>query len=210
MAFRAGADAIGVNFCPESKRYVTQQAAAEIARSCAGLGWLVGVFVDAEPIQIVRAAEQLCLSAVQLHGHEPPEVLAQLRGLRVIRAMRVAAAQWNEMMQYLHRCGDVNAMPLAVLLDAAVPGALGGTGQTADWALARAYAQTPGLPPLVLAGGLNPENVAQAIHLVRPAAVDVASGIEYAPRQICPHKVVDFVEAAKSAFARLDHQPDPL
>lgn len=205
----SGADAIGLNFYEKSKRYVPFKEAQEAAAVLRNIIWTVGVFVDADVGEIMRIAERLHLSAVQLHGHEPPEVLAKLRGLRVIKAMRVTSSQWNEIMQYLERCGELDAMPYAVLLDAAVPNELGGTGQPADWDLAGAYAETPGLPPLVLAGGLKPSNVARAIEVVRPAAVDVASGVESKPGRLSESKTAAFVEAARRAFARLEAVRNP-
>jgi phosphoribosylanthranilate isomerase len=204
LALEAGADAIGLNFYHRSKRYVTLAQAKNISDCCAGAMQLVGVFVDASPSEILRTAEQVRLAAVQMHGDEPPEAVAQLRGMFVIRSMRLNGSQWNDLMHYLQRCGELDAMPGAVLLDAAVPNALGGTGQRADWDLARAYAQTRGLPPLVLAGGLTPENVATAIEQVRPAAVDVASGVESEPRRLCRERVYDFVRAAQFALTRLE------
>jgi phosphoribosylanthranilate isomerase len=203
FAILRDADAIGLNFYPKSKRRISLAQAARIVRECGGLAHMVGVFVDADPSEILQIAERLPLSAVQLHGHEPPEVLAQLRGLRVIRAMRATAAQWDEVMRYLDRCEQLDAMPWAVLLDAAVPKELGGTGQPADWDLAGAFAETPGLPPLVLAGGLNPKNVAKAIQIVRPAGVDVASGVEYKPGRKCAFKMQHFLEAAIDAFKQI-------
>ncbi len=203
-ALDAGADAIGLNFYKQSKRYVPFKEALETASLLRDVIWTIGVFVDAEPSEILRIAERLHLSAVQLHGHEPPEVLAQLRGLRVIKAMRANRSQWNELMHYLERCGELDAMPYAVLLDAAVPNQLGGTGRPADWDLAGSYAETPGLPPLVLAGGLNPGNVAKAIEVVRPAAVDSASGVESEAGRLCASKAEAFVQAARRAFARLE------
>lgn len=204
IAVQSGADAIGLNFYEQSKRYVPFKVARKIAALLRDAIWTVGVFVDAETSEMLRIAERLHLSAVQLHGHEPPEMLAQLRGLRVIKAMRGHRSQWSEIMHYLERCGELDAMPYAVLLDAALSNELGGTGQPADWDLAGAFAETPGLPPLVLAGGLKPSNVARAIEVVRPAAVDVASGVESKPGRLSESKAEVFVHAARRAFARLE------
>ncbi|HUY88816.1 MAG TPA: phosphoribosylanthranilate isomerase, partial [Pirellulales bacterium] len=105
--------------------------------------------------------------------------------------------------EYLERCYQLAAMPAMVLLDAYQPGAYGGSGQTADWAAAQAYHDLGAGPALVLAGGLTPENVASAIEAVRPAAIDVASGVESSPGRKDPGKLAAFVEAASARFASL-------
>jgi len=144
----------------------------------------VGVFVDEEPDR-VREAIQICdLDYAQLHGEEPPAYVVAL-GRRAIKALRVRSAADVE------RLGDYQAA--AYLLDAYHPTKPGGTGQAWDWGLA-ATAKRYG--PIILAGGLTPDNVAQAVRQVRPWAVDVSSGVESAPGRKDIVKMRQFVAAA--------------
>ena len=165
-----GASAIGLNFVPASPRRVTVERAREIARAVRSSKVLVvGVVadLDVEAMRaLVRDAELGCL---QLHGSEAPEVLAPLLP-HAYKAVRIAAAADVELARGFG--GDY------LLADAKVAGALGGTGETFDWSLVRDLAQER---RLTLAGGLTPENVAQAIREVEPWCVDVASGVEHEP-----------------------------
>jgi phosphoribosylanthranilate isomerase len=150
----------------------------------------VGVFVDEEVHAVLRTAARCGLDAVQLHGGEPPWAVEALMedGLDVFKAFRVRdGAFLDDMERY---------RPTAYLLDAYVPHRHGGTGQTFDWELAGA-AKAHG--PILLAGGLTPRNVAQAIRAVRPWGVDTASGVEASPGQKEHHRVRSFVAAAKRA-----------
>jgi phosphoribosylanthranilate isomerase len=180
----AGADAIGLNFWPGSKRCVTVERAVEIARALpAGIS-KIGVFVDSLREDIERTAEAVGLDAVQLHGDEPPEACAAL-ALPVIKAIRVSEALGS--IDELVARYDV----AWVLLDSAV----GGSGVAFDWR--RAIAVAPGR--LYLAGGLRTDNVAQAVRCVRPYAVDTASGVEASPGRKDPRRVREFIENAKHA-----------
>ena len=213
LAAAAGADAVGLNFVAGSPR-VLGVAQAEAVAAAVPPGVLkVGVFAGATAVEIRRIAEAVGLDAVQLHGHldgagpgvDPPTLCAELAGLTVIRAVRLdsssdplaAARAW------LAAAAALGHPPAMVIVDAPVtrgtaPGHLGGTGATADWA-ALAGARPLG-PPMALAGGLTPDNVAAAIRASMAAAVDTASGVESAPGRKDPEKLRAFVAAARQAL----------
>lgn len=184
-AVEAGADALGFMFYERSKRWVTPDSVAKIARELPPFVLRVGVFVD--PLaEVVHDAATTCgLSALQFHGSEPPEFCAQF-ALPVIKAMRVADKS------------SLDRLPLyetsAWLLDSAVAGQLGGSGQTFDWSLA--HEATKLGRPVILAGGLTPENVPDAVRQVRPYGVDVSSGVESAPGKKDHQKLAAFIRAA--------------
>lgn len=200
LAAEAGADAIGLNFYERSPRYVTAERAKEICAALpAGLA-KVGVFVNSLPKGIVAAAERAGLNAVQLHGDEGPDFLAALGSLPAIKAFRCRESTLNSVRAFLNLC-PASSLPIAVLLDAHVPGDYGGTGQVLDWQRLRAQRpQLLGLP-LILAGGLTPENVAEAIRVAQPEAVDTASGVESSPGVKDAGKLRAFIASARSAFA---------
>jgi phosphoribosylanthranilate isomerase len=186
----AGADAVGFVFWPQSRRYVVPEEAARIAQVLPPFVVRVGVFVNEPPEWVEEVAARVGLDAVQLHGDEPPEACARIRR-RVIKAIRV-------------RDGDslrtAAGYPVsALLLDAYVPGTYGGTGRTFDWSLVESIRHL-GLP-LILSGGLTPENVAEAIRRVRPYGVDASSGVETHGRKD-PEKIRAFVAAVRRADAR--------
>jgi len=186
-AVRAGADALGFVFWRGSPRYIDPVRAAAIIAALPPFISTVGVFVNAEPVEIKRIAARTGVSFVQLHGDEKPKTIDALRGLRVIKALRIACE------------GDLGRLILyqveAFLLDAYVKGQPGGTGTTFDWDLAR-RATLSGT--VILAGGLTPENVAAAVRKARPFAVDVASGVEDAPGEKNKKLIFEFVRNAKS------------
>ena len=117
-----------------------------------------------------------------------------------MRAFRVGGNGLVPVLAYLNRCREIDRTPRLVLFDALVAGTYGGAGMTGDWDTAAEYSKLQGAPPLVLAGGLNPENVEQAIQMVRPAAVDTASGVENAPGRKSASKIAAFVQAARRGF----------
>jgi indole-3-glycerol phosphate synthase/phosphoribosylanthranilate isomerase len=188
-AVRAGADAIGLNFWPESKRRVSLDQAARIAAVVPSRVRLAGVFVNADLRTIEHALATVPLSAIQLHGDEPPELSAQIPAA-VIRSIPISAATaFDRARQY---------PAAAFLLDAPAKG-YGGAGEPFDWSLAGS-ARDRLQRPIVLAGGLTPENVAEAIRRVRPDGVDVASGVESAPGRKDPERLRKFVVAAREAL----------
>lgn len=199
----AGADAVGFNFCTRSPRFIEPLAARDIAARLPARVARVGVFVNATAGAIVAAAEQVGLNIIQLHGDEPPDEVRALAPRQVMRAIRATSKNLAEVSRYLERCRKVGAELLAIMADAAVAGQYGGTGERADWDAWSQYASKPRVPPLVLAGGLTPENVAEGIARVRPAAVDVASGVESEPGLKDQAKVKQFVDAARAAFNAL-------
>jgi len=189
----AGADAVGLNFHPASPRYLDPYAAPPLIRALPPLLTAVGVFVEQPVRQMCALAYQLGLRSVQSVGREPPTEDTYPFGL--ITAFRIqGAADLDEIRAYVDRMRIAGRPPAAVLIDACVPGQYGGTGQTAPWRLLTDF--DPGVP-LILAGGLTPENVAEAIRIVRPYGVDVASGVESSPGRKDPEKVRQFVEAVR-------------
>ncbi|MBN81087.1 MAG: N-(5'-phosphoribosyl)anthranilate isomerase [Planctomycetaceae bacterium] len=203
QAVEAGADAIGFNFFPESPRYVTPGQADAIVQAIPNTICRVGLFVNASLEDILATATQLRLDMIQLHGDETPEYVAQLRGHRIIAARRCPAG-FDSVLSFVDQCQSRACIPEAILIDGYQSGQYGGTGQMADWDAVAALAGKLRGAQLILAGGLIPENVATAIHQVRPDAVDTASGVESKPGVKDRQKMQDFVTAAQGAFA--DHQ----
>jgi phosphoribosylanthranilate isomerase len=188
-ALEAGADLLGFNFYARSPRYVSPVEARNIIERLPDSVSCVGVFVnESTPAEVERIAREAGLGAVQLHGDETPEFCQGLRGLTTIKALRVGA-DFNVESAAAY---DTDA----VLLDAYVAGARGGTGHTFDWTLATLTRER--VPKLFLAGGLNPDNVAAAVAAVRPYAVDVCSGVETAPGRKSPELMRRFVKAVDS------------
>lgn len=208
QAADAGADAIGLNFYPASKRYVTPATALRIAQAVPPEIVRVGVFVNT-PIEGIREVVEnggVGLDMIQLHGDETPDFLlglSRILSLPVIRAFRLTADGTGSMGRYLEQCGHLGCTPRMILIDADQPGSYGGTGQTADWTAVGNLPQK-GLPPVVLAGGLTPDNVADAIATARPAAVDVAGGVESGPGRKDAAMVRAFIRAAQSALGAKD------
>ena len=189
-AWEAGADALGLNFYAKSPRCVDVATAAALAATRPPLGAVVGVFVNASP-EDIRAKVGACgLTAVQLHGDEPPEACSGY-GVPVIKALRVRGPEDVARAREYVGVGDVAGL----LLDGAAPG-YGGGGVGFDWSL---VAQLTGCGvPVLVAGGLKPSNVAEAVRATRPYGVDVASGVESAPGIKDLDAVRAFVRLAKS------------
>ena len=190
FAVEAGADALGFNFYPPSPRYIAPEDARRIIDEMPSTTFCVGVFVNEEsPAAVARLAGMSGVGAVQLHGDESPEFCAALKKQRVIKALRVGKDFVPE---------HAARYPVeSILLDAFCASERGGTGETFDWALARKTREA--VAQLYLAGGLTPENVADAIRLVRPWGVDVCSGVEAAPGRKDAVKLRAFIAAAKAA-----------
>jgi len=194
LAALLGVDMIGVNFYTKSPRHVNEATAAKIVKSIPPGVEAVAVFVNEPWMNAQRVAAPLGMRTIQMHG-EIGECLVQ--GVRSIPAFAVRdAVSLQHIMQYLERLRSVGDGPVAILVDAHVPGQFGGTGQTAPWQLLAEF--QPGVP-LILAGGLTPENVAEAIRIVKPFAVDVASGVESSAGKKDAEKLKRFVEAVRSA-----------
>jgi len=218
MAADAGADAIGLNFVAGSPRCLDVAAARRVAEAVPAGVLKVGVFAGMAAKAIRQVAREVGLDAIQLHGHlaagpsgggaeatDPPERCGELAGLPVIRAVRLEPAAGGDGLaaarEWIAAARAGGAAPVMAIVDATVAvsretgaGALGGTGATVDWqALARAH---PLDIPTALAGGLTPDNVAEAIRQTGIHAVDTASGVESAPGVKDAAKVRAFVKTA--------------
>ncbi len=187
-AARHGATALGFVFWPRSPRFVAPEAAAEIVAALPSTVMAIGVFVN-EPIDGIRAvAGQVRLSAVQLHGDEPP-AYADALPWPILRSVTLASSA---------AACSAWTPETTLLVDAADPARRGGTGTTVDWAKAALLARRR---RIVLAGGLTPANVADAVATVQPYGVDVSSGVEEAPGVKDFDKVARFLSQAREAFA---------
>jgi phosphoribosylanthranilate isomerase len=199
-----GADAVGLNFYPASHRYVDPTTALEILRGLPLFVEPVGVFVNEPLRQVFEVLNGLGRVRVfQWHGTQ--RELSDTFPFPHIAAFPVKdEASLRDIMGYLEMSRGVGGLPAAVLVDAHVPGQHGGTGRTAPWHLLADF--QPGVP-LILAGGLTPENVAEAVRVVRPAGVDVASGVEAAPGRKDVEKMRRFIGSALEAAARFPPVP---
>jgi phosphoribosylanthranilate isomerase len=187
FAADAGADALGFVFYAKSPRYIAPERAREIVLRLPPFVAKVGIFVNEELDQVEKIMAYCHLDYAQLHGDEPPEQVAALAP-RAIKAVRVrSAADIERLAQY---------QAIAYLLDTYHPTKHGGTGEAFDWELA-VEAKSHG--PIILAGGLTPDNVGDAIERVHPYAVDVSSGVEAAPGIKDHQKVQRIIIAAKGA-----------
>jgi phosphoribosylanthranilate isomerase len=196
----AGADAVGLNFYAGSPRHIDAATAGFILRELPPFVEAVGLFVN----QPLRSAFEFLhplgrVRTIQWHGDQ--RELSDCFPYHLIPAFPVRdAGSLLAIMRYLDTCRGLDRLPAAVLVDAHVPGQHGGTGQTAPWDLLASF--QPGVP-VILAGGLTPDNVAEAVRVVRPYAVDVASGVEHSPGHKDPDKVRRFIDRAKEAAAKL-------
>jgi phosphoribosylanthranilate isomerase len=197
FAIDAGADYLGFNFYPRSPRYIDPQKCAGITAGILERGYdanFVGVFVN-EPVERIEAILDHCgLHLAQLSGDEPSRVLERL-GERAFKALRARNA---EHLRTVVRRYPLRKNAPAWLLDGYRAGEFGGTGENADWKVAGEMAKKAAI---LLAGGLNPGNVARAIQQVRPWGVDVASGVESEPGKKDPEKVRAFVRAARQPIS---------
>lgn len=184
----AGADALGFVFYEKSPRHVTIEAAAALVRALPPFVQSVGLFVNAEPAFVDAVLDAVPLDLLQFHGDETPADCARFRR-PFIKAVRV-----NRDTDLLKYAADFDAAR-GLLLDAFVAGVPGGTGERFDWGLIPAN-----LPkPVILSGGLTPDNVVEAVQRVRPWAVDVSSGVEAAKGIKDAHKVAQFIAKAKAS-----------
>jgi phosphoribosylanthranilate isomerase len=186
LAADEGADAIGLNFWAKSPRYLSIRDAAAIAEAVPPFVARVGLFVDAAERDIRAVLDAVELDLLQFHGEETAEFASRF-GIPYLRAVRMEAGV--DLLEYAQRFSRAKAL----LLDAHVPGQPGGTGRTFDWS---------GIPrglslPLVLSGGLTPDNVGRAVREVRPWAVDVSSGVEAERGKKDPRKIVEFIRSVR-------------
>jgi phosphoribosylanthranilate isomerase len=186
-ALQSGADAIGLNFYPPSPRAVTLAQAMEVVSGLDAGACTVGVFVNAPRDEIARVVQAVGIRAIQLHGNEAPEDCAGWEDLTVIKAL--SAGEPGELAARAARYSTDY-----VLIDTPWAG-FGGSGQTFAWAMAAAIPRER----LMVAGGLTPDTVASAVRALRPAWVDVASGVEVRPGQKDHEKIEAFIRAAKAS-----------
>ena len=183
-----GADALGFVFYDKSPRHVSAEIAAGLLRELPPFVQSVGLFVDADPAFVESVLNVAPLDLLQFHGDETPADCARY-GRPWIKAVRVSAG--TDLLKYAADFAGARGL----LLDAFVPGVPGGTGERFDWRLI-----PPDLPlPVVLSGGLDPDNIVEAVRTVRPWAVDVSSGVEAAKGIKDAHKVAQFIARAKVA-----------
>ena len=189
-AIDAGANLLGFNFYEKSPRHITEAEAAKIRARLPKKIEAVGIFVNASPAEVTALRKSLKLDAVQLHGDETPDSVAQIaRLIPVIKAFRVEP-------EFPLATLDEYREAFAFLFDAALAGQYGGTGRTTDWDLARRAALNR---RIILAGGLKVENVAAAVRIVRPYGIDVASGVESKPGKKDPGLLREFIQEVRRA-----------
>lgn len=195
------ADAIGVNFYSKSKRFVSADRAREICDVVSGSLLRVGVFVNESAEAILRIVDRTGIDAVQLHGDEPASILSELESVPTLKAFRCKNADLSPVAKFLKAAYDPEELHRrTVLIDAFHSGEYGGTGKTVDPRLLAKHAPELGNANWVLAGGLTPDNVTEAIRLTGARAVDTASGVELEPGKKDAAKVRQFAEQAKLAF----------
>jgi len=183
----AGTDALGLNFYEPSPRYLELDKAAEITKHLPPFVARVGLFVNASEATVRETIEKTGINTLQFHGDETPEFCSKFAPMKVIKAFRMQGSQTlQSLAQY-----NVDAY----LLDSFDPGSPGGTGMIFNWDLAR-QAKDEG-KPIILAGGLDPENIAEAIHETWPYAVDVASGVESERGKKDIHLVRRFIDIVR-------------
>lgn len=186
VAIAAGADALGFIFYRKSQRYIQPEDAALIISSLPTCPMTVGVFVDEDPNLMQDIGKRVGLDALQLHGHESPEMCHRITGFKVFKAIRVSVSQ--------DLIGASDYLPLVdkILFDSHVPGEQGGTGIHFDHHWLRAVNH-----PYILAGGLNPDNVGTVMENLSPYGVDVSSGVEHAPGVKNHEKIRLFIEVVR-------------
>jgi phosphoribosylanthranilate isomerase len=189
-AARLGARALGFVFVAASPRCITASRAQEIMRRLPPFVATVALFVDPGAAEVEQVLRDVHFDLLQFHGDESPQFCRQFK-LPYVKAVRVRSD--TDLLQYARLYADARAL----LLDAFVPGSHGGTGVAFDWSLIPRE-----LPaPVILSGGLKPENVADAIRRVRPWAVDVSSGVESSPGVKDERKMAAFIESVRDADA---------
>jgi phosphoribosylanthranilate isomerase len=191
LAAGAGAWAVGLVFHPASPRFCASDTATVIGATLKRRCEVAGVFVNAPLDEVVGTADSAGLTILQLHGDEGPAFCAEARrrtGLPVIKAVRVRDPASIRALAAFKT--DYH------LLDSFVSGTVGGTGERFDWRLA---AEHPGMPPVLVAGGIRPDNVHEVIETVRPFGIDVASGVEAAPGRKDPDRLKALFDAVREA-----------
>lgn len=194
---------VGFVFFPPSPRNVSLDAARTLGRRVKGRAKKVALSVDADDALLSAIVQSLAPDFLQLHGKEPPERVAAIKarfGLPVIKALAIEAKSDFAQVKAYASAGDWMLFDAKAPADATRPG---GLGKPFDWTLLRGA--IPGIP-VILSGGLNAENVAEALQVTRVAAVDVSSGVETVPGRKDPAKIRQFIQAARRAHSRLPHE----
>lgn len=191
MCAAAGADALGFNFFPGSSRSLEPDQAIPWIRDLGGSPARVAVVVNPAPALLEKLLAAGCFEWIQFHGDESPAFCSGAGFDRWIKAVRVMDAGVLD--------GALSFRASGLLLDAWSADAYGGTGKRLDWDLARDFVAGNPASKIILAGGLNPHNISQAVRIVRPRAVDVASGVEVSPRKKDEYLVREFLRLAKTA-----------
>lgn len=212
-AFTAGASAIGLNFFSKSPRSLTPDQASQIVAALSASLRLcdsalkiepVGLFVNHSLEEIESIAKQVGLTAIQVHGDESPSFIAEIQqrhpDWKILKAFRIGDSL-RPVAEFIAECERLKVRLAGCLLDARVDGSFGGTGTVAPWELIARDYDRANWPPLILAGGLTPDNVAAAIKTVRPMGVDTASGVESSPGVKDTKLITRFVAEAQRAFA---------
>lgn len=199
LAADLGADAVGFVFAPSSRRVTPQQVALIVPHLPASVE-KIGVFVETSFDEIAAAVETAGLTGAQLHWNAPVQLTAQLRerfgaGLRIVRTIHFTIGEPAPLLTAMDPDDDVDA----ILVDSRTTTASGGTGQKFDWDQAATTLFHASTRPVIAAGGLTPENVAEAIGILKPWGVDVASGVEAMPGKKDPAKLRAFIENARAA-----------
>lgn len=206
LCVNAGIDAIGLNFYSPSPRSISPELANEIAEAVRAEIQIVGLFVNHTKEAIEEIHDKVQFDFLQLHGDEDPFFLKQLGTLdslanvRLIKAFRCKDSDPSFLVDYLAACTTLNVTLQAILLDAYQPGAYGGTGHRLDWNALNPEITHFGGFRLILAGGITPANVAEAISAAQPNAVDTASGVECSPGRKDDQLIQTFSSNAKKAF----------
>ena len=187
-AVAAGADALGFNFYKPSPRYISPQNARAIIDQLPPAVLTVGVFVNEEPESLKRIADESGVQVLQLHGDESPEYCRDLTTDRYIIKTLAVSKNFDTQTVYAYKTA-------AIMLDTRDNNLRGGTGRVFDWSIARQVSQL--VPNLFLAGGLSPENIADAIEAVHPYAVDACSALEDSPGKKNHKRIRSFIETAR-------------
>lgn len=193
MAVNAGADAIGMVFYAPSPRYIDTDTAKDIAKAVPAFITTVGLFVNADAEEVSKVLNQVPLTLLQFHGDESAEYCEQF-GVPYIKALRVGQKEGGLNGDLLRKAVELHSNARGVLLDTYQQGIPGGTGEKFDWGLIPSIEQS-----IILAGGLNPENITEAIQSVKPYAVDVSGGVESAPAEKDAGRIRAFLKAVHLA-----------
>ena len=203
LAAAAGADALGLIFHPPAARCVSMPIAEQIVASFTPFVMPVGLFLDLPYSNIIAIAHRLRLRCIQLHGHETPADVRALDAFSVIKAIHVKPGQLDDTLAPWRKAVAAGLPNLkALVLETGWGAAQGGTGIENDWQQIQEVQQQGGfenLPPIILAGGLQPSNVAEVIEKLRPYAVDVSSGVEETKGKKSPERLAEFMQAVHRA-----------